>query len=112
MPEWSKGEVLRSSAHRARGFKPHWTQMAFGRILLCREGGATLQSVCRMTSCGLPCYAWCCCCFCVLQRLGCNAELIVDEFGAKLLEELDYLQVGGGEQHEKCAGFHVAGWSA
>jgi hypothetical protein len=31
---------------------------------------------------------------CVLQRLGCNAELIVDEFGEKLLEELDYLQVG------------------
>ncbi len=29
------------------------------------------------------------------QRLGCNAELIVDEFGEKLLEELDYLQVGG-----------------
>ncbi len=28
-----------------------------------------------------------------LQRLGCNAELIVDEFGEKLLEELDYLQV-------------------
>eukprot|EP00899_Mesostigma_viride_P010722 jgi/Mesvir1/19651/Mv09933-RA.3 len=25
-----------------------------------------------------------------LQRLGCNAELIVDEFGEKLLEELDY----------------------
>jgi len=28
------------------------------------------------------------------RRLGCNAELIVDEFGEKLLEELDYLQVG------------------
>jgi predicted unusual protein kinase regulating ubiquinone biosynthesis (AarF/ABC1/UbiB family) len=27
------------------------------------------------------------------RRLGCNAELIVDEFGEKLLEELDYLQV-------------------
>ncbi|PRW32613.1 putative aarF domain-containing kinase chloroplastic isoform A [Chlorella sorokiniana] len=27
-----------------------------------------------------------------LQRLGCNAELIVDEFGEKLLEELDYVQ--------------------
>eukprot|EP00775_Hariotina_reticulata_P007990 gene7990-8188_t len=26
------------------------------------------------------------------QRLGCNAELVVDEFGEKLLEELDYLQ--------------------
>lgn len=26
------------------------------------------------------------------QRLGCNAELIVDEFGEKLLEELDYQQ--------------------
>lgn len=29
-----------------------------------------------------------------LRRLGCNAELIVDEFGEKLLEELDYVQVG------------------
>jgi len=28
-----------------------------------------------------------------LQRLGCNAELVVDEFGEKLLEELDYMQV-------------------
>lgn len=27
-----------------------------------------------------------------LDRLGCNAELIVDEFGEKLLEELDYVQ--------------------
>jgi predicted unusual protein kinase regulating ubiquinone biosynthesis (AarF/ABC1/UbiB family) len=27
-----------------------------------------------------------------LKRLGCNAELIVDEFGEKLLEELDYIQ--------------------
>jgi hypothetical protein len=27
------------------------------------------------------------------QRLGCNAELVVDEFGEKLLEELDYMQV-------------------
>ena len=27
-----------------------------------------------------------------LRRLGCNAELIVDEFGEKLLEELDYVQ--------------------
>ncbi|KAK9804231.1 hypothetical protein WJX72_002551 [[Myrmecia] bisecta] len=27
-----------------------------------------------------------------LQRLGCNAQLIVDEFGEKLLEECDYLQ--------------------
>lgn len=26
------------------------------------------------------------------RRLGCNAELIVDEFGEKLLEELDYMQ--------------------
>lgn len=26
------------------------------------------------------------------RRLGCNAELIVDEFGEKLLEELDYSQ--------------------
>jgi len=28
------------------------------------------------------------------KRLGCNAELIVDEFGEKLLEELDYVQEG------------------
>ncbi|CAI5475372.1 unnamed protein product [Closterium sp. Yama58-4] len=27
-----------------------------------------------------------------IQKLGCNAELIVDEFGEKLLEELDYRQ--------------------
>ena len=27
-----------------------------------------------------------------LRKLGCNAELIVDEFGEKLLEELDYAQ--------------------
>lgn len=27
-----------------------------------------------------------------MQRLGCSAELIVDEFGEKLLEELDYIQ--------------------
>jgi len=27
-----------------------------------------------------------------LRRLGCDAELIVDEFGEKLLEELDYIQ--------------------
>ena len=27
-----------------------------------------------------------------MRRLGCNAELIVDEFGEKLLEELDYAQ--------------------
>lgn len=26
------------------------------------------------------------------RKLGCNAQLIVDEFGEKLLEELDYLQ--------------------
>ena len=25
-------------------------------------------------------------------RLGCNSELILDEFGEKLLEELDYQQ--------------------
>jgi predicted unusual protein kinase regulating ubiquinone biosynthesis (AarF/ABC1/UbiB family) len=25
-------------------------------------------------------------------RLGCNSELILDEFGEKLLEELDYAQ--------------------
>lgn len=25
-----------------------------------------------------------------IQKLGCNAELIVDEFSEKLLEELDY----------------------
>jgi len=28
-----------------------------------------------------------------MQKLGCNAELIVDEFGEKLLEELDYTLV-------------------
>lgn len=27
-----------------------------------------------------------------LRQLGCNAELVVDEFGEKLLEELDYVQ--------------------
>ncbi|XP_038712274.1 protein ACTIVITY OF BC1 COMPLEX KINASE 1, chloroplastic-like [Tripterygium wilfordii] len=30
-----------------------------------------------------------------LQKLGCNAELIVDEFGEKLLEELDYTLEAG-----------------
>ena len=29
---------------------------------------------------------------CVQARLGCNSELILDEFGEKLLEELDYQQ--------------------
>ena len=29
-----------------------------------------------------------------IRRLGCNAQLIVDEFGEKLLEELDYVQEG------------------
>jgi len=34
-----------------------------------------------------------------LQQLGCNAELIVDEFGQKLLEELDYtLEAGNIEE--------------
>merc|ERR1719424_2447545 len=28
------------------------------------------------------------------RRLGCNAQLLVDEFGEKLLEELDYVQEG------------------
>eukprot|EP00887_Chlorella_sp_A99_P005852 scaffold1.g5852.t1 len=28
------------------------------------------------------------------RQLGCNAELVVDEFGCKLLEELDYIQEG------------------
>lgn len=28
-----------------------------------------------------------------VAKLGCNAELIVDEFGEKLLEELDYTLV-------------------
>ena len=28
----------------------------------------------------------------VQARLGCNCELILDEFGEKLLEELDYAQ--------------------
>lgn len=27
-----------------------------------------------------------------MEKLGCSAELIVDEFGEKLLEELDYFQ--------------------
>ena len=30
--------------------------------------------------------------YCLQARLGCNAELILDEFGEKLLEELDYNQ--------------------
>jgi predicted unusual protein kinase regulating ubiquinone biosynthesis (AarF/ABC1/UbiB family) len=30
-----------------------------------------------------------------IKKLGCNAELIVDEFGEKLLDELDYSQVCG-----------------
>lgn len=40
-----------------------------------------------------------------MRKLGCNAELIVDEFGVKLLEELDYAQearnieVGGQVSH-------------
>ena len=29
-----------------------------------------------------------------IRQLGCNAQLIVDEFGEKLLEELDYVQEG------------------
>ena len=29
---------------------------------------------------------------CLQARLGCNSELILDEFGEKLLEELDYQQ--------------------
>ncbi|KNA08507.1 hypothetical protein SOVF_161940 [Spinacia oleracea] len=34
-----------------------------------------------------------------IQKLGCNAELIVDEFGEKLLEELDYtLEAGNIEE--------------
>ena len=32
------------------------------------------------------------CCSTSKRKLGCNAQLIVDEFGEKLLEELDYLQ--------------------
>lgn len=45
------------------------------------------------------------------MRLGCKPELIVDEFGEKLLEELDYTQearniqvgarVGQGQQEEE-----------
>lgn len=34
----------------------------------------------------------CCTCSTSKKKLGCNAQLIVDEFGEKLLEELDYLQ--------------------
>ena len=33
-----------------------------------------------------------CACSTSKRKLGCNAQLIVDEFGEKLLEELDYLQ--------------------
>lgn len=33
-----------------------------------------------------------CTCSTSKKKLGCNAQLIVDEFGEKLLEELDYLQ--------------------
>lgn len=29
-----------------------------------------------------------------IKKLGCNAQLLVDEFGEKLLEELDYIQEG------------------
>jgi hypothetical protein len=29
-----------------------------------------------------------------IKKLGCNAQLLVDEFGEKLLEELDYVQEG------------------
>lgn len=43
--------------------------------------------MCLGQPCCLPC------CRRSLRRLGCNAELIVDEFGEKLLEELDYVQV-------------------
>jgi hypothetical protein len=39
-----------------------------------------------------PCHASIACARRSLRRLGCNAELIVDEFGEKLLEELDYVQ--------------------
>lgn len=27
-----------------------------------------------------------------MERLGCSAQLIVDEFGEKLVEELDYVR--------------------
>ena len=36
------------------------------------------------------------------KKLGCNAQLIVDEFGEKLLEELDYLQEARNIQVEHC----------
>jgi predicted unusual protein kinase regulating ubiquinone biosynthesis (AarF/ABC1/UbiB family) len=42
------------------------------------------------------------------QRLGCNAELVVDEFGEKLLEELDYMQVGC--MHTACVGVWASLW--
>ncbi|KAL4574170.1 hypothetical protein LXL04_020995 [Taraxacum kok-saghyz] len=41
-----------------------------------------------------------------LQKLGCNAELIVDEFGEKLLEELDYTLVPKQPGNTEC-GYYV-----
>ena len=44
----------------------------------------------------LACLCVCACTYVrdvwVQVRLGCNSELILDEFGEKLLEELDYQQ--------------------
>lgn len=37
-----------------------------------------------------------------MKKLGCNAELIVDEFGEKLLEELDYAQEARNIQASRC----------
>lgn len=46
-----------------------------------------------------------CVCRTARQKLGCNAQLIVDEFGEKLLEELDYLQEARNIQvSNTCAG--------
>ena len=43
------------------------------------------------------------------KKLGCNAQLIVDEFGEKLLEELDYLQEARNIQvmHHDCTSICV-----
>ena len=40
------------------------------------------------------------------KKLGCNAQLIVDEFGEKLLEELDYLQEARNIQVQHCHCLH------
>ena len=49
------------------------------------------MSVCAIM-CNVVHYHCMCACRTSKKKLGCNAQLIVDEFGEKLLEELDYLQ--------------------